>query len=173
MKTDFFFLILKLITLKPCHFIPENKSAGESIIQNIRNKVSIFLSLTIMSFLDLFSKSTVSSTRVPVTLLTSMTSCSRHLMMNLYSRTLAHKATFASRGYNTPKLKSACFVCYLKILNTSWKKKNNTNCPRNSNNHGVENLVGHASGMNQNSKIIVLINNSKTAWPTFFFRAHL
>ena len=97
-------------------------------------------------------------------------------MMNLYSRTLAHKNQPLLQGDTTHRrLKLACFVCYLKILNTSWKK-NNANSPRNSNNHGVENLVGHARGiyvMNQNSKIIVLINNSKTAWPTFFFRAHV
>ena len=77
------------------------------------------------------------------------------------------------RGYCTTILKLACFVCYLKIINTFLKSnvcilKYIVILSKELKN-GIEILVSQAVFflfMDQNSQNNVLINNLRTAWPT-------
>ena len=81
----------------------------------------------------------------------------------------------AVRGYCTPNLKLACFVLYLKIINTFL-----------TNNACIKKIVqetqkwywsfSRPSGykvMDQNSRIKVLINNARIAWPTYILMPFL
>ena len=70
------------------------------------------------------------------------------------------------RGYFTPNLKLACSVCYLKIINTFLKNLKN----------GIEILVGQAVLSYEKKKTVkntVLINNSRTTWPTYILMLFL
>ena len=73
------------------------------------------------------------------------------------------------KGVMHPNQKLACFVCYLKIINTFLK---NNICIwkqiAQGTQNGIEILIGEV--MNQNSQNIGLIKNSRTAWPTYYFR---
>ena len=72
------------------------------------------------------------------------------------------------KGYCTPNQKLACFVCYLKIINTFLK---NNICIWKQIAQGTQNRIEILIGevMDQNSQNIVLIKNSRTAWPTYYF----
>ena len=71
-------------------------------------------------------------------------SCLFQIMLQIYIHALI------LRGVLPPDLKLACFVCYLKIINMFFEKKK----------YEILEIL------NQNSHKIVLISNSRTAWPT-------
>ena len=71
----------------------------------------------------------------------------------------------ALRGYYTRNLKLACFVCHLKIINTFFEK-NKIIIQGTTKWHWNSNRPSDSYVMSQNGQNIVLINNSRTAWPT-------
>ena len=77
------------------------------------------------------------------------------------------------KGYCTSYQKLACFVLYLKIINTFLKKNTHHKLFKEFKN-GIETLVGQAVfKIYRNSQNVVLINNSRTTWPTLILTLFL